>query len=61
MKYLKSLLQIEELLLTEKAIIIIFVDPNEFMPAKSLLNYLYAHPLMKHLDRYVFICNLIDQ
>jgi hypothetical protein len=61
MKYLKSLSQLEELLQTEKAVILIFVDPNEFMPAKSLLNYLFAHPLMKQLDRFVYIWNLVDQ
>jgi hypothetical protein len=37
------------------------VDPNEFMPAKSLLNYLFAHPLMRHIDQHVYIWNLVDQ
>ena len=31
------------------------------MPAKSLLNYLFAHPLMKHVDPFVFIWNTVDQ
>ena len=31
------------------------------MPAKSLLNYLFAHPLMRHIDQYVYIWNLVNQ
>lgn len=31
------------------------------MPAKSLLNYLFSHPLMKYIDPFVFIWNTVDQ
>jgi hypothetical protein len=41
--------------------VVVFVDPGEFMPAKSLLNYLFAHPLVRLIDPCVFICNLVDQ
>lgn len=61
MKYLKSKEQLNDLLSTGKTIIIIFVDPNEFMPAKLLLNYIYSHTITPKVDSLIFIWNLIDQ
>lgn len=61
MKYLKSKEQLNELLNSGKTIIIIFVDPNEFMPAKLLLNYIYSHSITPKVDSLLFIWNLIDQ
>jgi hypothetical protein len=47
MKYLKSQNQFEDILKKLKIIIIVFVDPAEFMPSKSLLNYMHSHQITR--------------
>jgi hypothetical protein len=61
MKYLRTKEQLNEMLSSGKIIIIIFVDPNEFMPAKLLLNYIYSHGATPKIDHLIFIWNLVDQ
>lgn len=61
MKYLRTKEQLNEILSSGKAIIVVFVDPNEFMPAKLLLNYIYSHGATPKIDTLVFIWNLVDQ
>jgi len=61
MKYLKSIDQLNTLLQQEKAIIIIFVDPKQFMPSESLLKYLYTSNITKLIDKYIFIWNTVNQ
>ena len=61
MKYLRTKEQLASLLSTHPALIIIFVDPTEFMPAKLLLNYFYSHGANPHIDHLLFIWNIVDQ
>jgi hypothetical protein len=61
MKYLRTKEQFNNLLAQHTAMLIIFVDPNEFMPAKLLLNYFFSHGAKDHFDHLVFIWNLVDQ
>jgi hypothetical protein len=61
MKYLKSKAQLSELLGSGRPILIVFVDPTEFMPAKLLLNYIYSHGATGKVDGFLFIWNLVDQ
>lgn len=61
MKYLKSIEQLNFLIDSKNAFIVVFVDPNEFMPAKSLLNYIFAHRITPSIDKSIFIWNLVDQ
>ena len=61
MKYLKSKSQLAELLANGGAILVIFVDPNEFMPSKLLLNYIFSHGTTSKIDPLLFIWNIVDQ
>lgn len=61
MKYLKSKSQLAELLTNGGAILVIFVDPSEFMPSKLLLNYIYSHGATSKIDPLLFIWNIVDQ
>lgn len=61
MKYIRTKEQLNTLLENHPVILIIFVDPNEFMPAKLTLNYFYSHRASKHIDHLLFIWNLVDQ
>ncbi len=61
MKYLKSKEQLNDLLSSGQVILIVFVDPNEFLPAKMLLDYIYSHRTTPKTDHMLFIWKLVDQ
>lgn len=61
MKYLRSKEQLNEILNAGKIIIVVFIDPNEFMPAKLLLNYIYSHGATPKIDHMIYIWNQVDQ
>ena len=61
MKYLRTKEQLNNLLKSHQVLLVIFVDPSEFMPAKLMLNYIYSHGANPHIDHLVFIWNLVDQ
>ena len=61
MKYLRTKSQLNDLIASSKPFIIIFVDPNEFMPAKLLLNFFYSHGTTQHIDTMLWIWHLVDQ
>lgn len=61
MKYLRTKQQLNDILDSGKVILLILVDPNEFMPAKLLLNYIYSHGATSKIDTMVFIWNQVDQ
>ena len=60
MKYLASREQLQELLKITKSVMIVFVDPNEFMPAKALLNYIHGHKITQKVDGLIYIWNIVD-